>query len=207
MNLPLAALLFTLMATSGRAVEIGGGLAWVALTGGDRVHGTNDRLRFAPRLGPGATLTFFERRRLWIEVSSAASFVPASMRAADGTHAHGGRAIIGPLTAAVLVPLHASHDLQMFAGAGVLYMVIRRSVFPIDVGDLNVTRLEQPDHLAVLLEGGARYRLLNRWALVTDVKYGPALSTVEVHARQPPHKTLQANVHPLILGTNLAWRF
>jgi outer membrane protein W len=195
------------MATSGHAVEIGGGFAWVALTGGDRVHGTNDRLRFAPRLGPGATLTFFERRRMWIEVSSAASFVPASMRAADGTRAHGGRAIIGPLTAAVLVPLLASHDLQMFAGAGILYMVIRRSFFPIDVADPNVTRLEQPDHPAVLLEGGARYRLRNRWALVTDVKYGPVPSTVEVHATQSLHRTLQANVHPLVLGTNLAWRF
>ena len=207
MNLPLAAALCALMATSGHAVEIGGGFAWVALTGGDRVHGTNDRLRFAPRPGPGATLTFFERRRLWIEVSSAASFVPASIRAAGGTRAHGGHAIIGPLTAAVLVPLQASQNLQMFAGAGILYLVFRRSAFPIDVPDLNVTRLEQPDHPAVLLEGGARYRLRNRWALVTDVKYGPAPSTVEVHATQSPHKTLQANVHPLVLGTNLAWRF
>src|SRR5439155_23450875 len=97
MKLPLAALLFTLMATRGHAVEIGGGLAGVALTGGDRVHGTNNRLRFAPRLGPGATLIFFERRRLWIEVSSAASFVPVSVRTADGTRSRGGHAIIGPL--------------------------------------------------------------------------------------------------------------
>src|SRR5881296_2656114 len=149
MKLPLAAALCALMAISGHAVEIGGGSAWVALTGGDRVHGTNDRLRFAPRPGPGATLTFFEGRRLWIEVSGAASFVPASIRAADGTRAHGGHAIIGPLTAAVLVPLQVSHDLQMFAGAGILYLVFRRSVYPIDVADLNVTRLEQPDHPAV----------------------------------------------------------
>ena len=130
MKLPLAALLCALMATSGHAVEIGGGFAWVALTGGDRVHGTNDRLRFAPRPGPGATLTFFERQRLWIEVGSAASFVPASMRDADGTRAHGGRALIGPLTAAVLVPLQASHDLQMFAGAGILTWSFADPSFP-----------------------------------------------------------------------------
>jgi len=207
MKLPLAAALCVLMATSGHAVEIGGEFAWVALTGSDRVHGTNDRLRFAPRPGPGATLTFFERRRLWIEVSGAASFVPASIRAADGARAHGGHATIGPLTGAVLIPLEASQRLQFFAGAGILYIVIRRSAFPIEVADLRVTRLEQPDHPAVLLEGGARYRLRKRWALVTDMKYGPAPSTVEVHTTQSPHKTLQANVHPLVLGTNLAWRF
>ena len=67
--------------------------------------------------------------------------------------------------------------------------------------------IEVSHGIALMLQGGVRFRVDRRLSIISDVRYGPAPSTIEVFSLQQQGEGMQANYHPLIVSTGFGIRF
>lgn len=174
------------------------------LRGDDRIHTTDDHLRFSPRLGSGASCGAALGEHFVVLVSASRSFHPVSLRQGmKNSH----DVVLVPLTGALLVRIANWSRVEPYVGAGIVFVVLRHGAMDLAAADLHVNHLAQPDHVAALLQSGLRVHLNRRWSAVVDARYGPAASTIEVYTTERPNHTLQANFHPLIVSTGVGWHF
>lgn len=204
---PAVAICIVLLAPLLRAADrvdiaIGPGFAMLS---GTVIQGTGERLHFEPRAAIGENVSLLVSDRLWIALSSAQSRMPIALQSATESHRHVGRARIVPIYGALLVPF-GSDRIQLYGGAGVLFIFVRHADLNRAAPDVHALYIEQPDHVALLLEGGSRVAFGPRSSLMVDAKFGPAPSTMEV-AFDSRRNLRQTNVHPLILTASLGHRF
>ena len=188
--LPTTALIVNLLVTE------------TALTGKARIHGTDERLRFEPRLGVGISAGAEFNNRFIAETSISRTLVPIAV----GGLAEVQKASVMPWTGSLLTRIGGSESVQSYAGVGIVYLFLRHGRADVTTPELHISHLAQPDHPAVLLKSAVRVHISNRWSAVADAQYGPAASTIEVFTAGS-HHTMQANVHPLIVSSGFGIRF
>jgi hypothetical protein len=96
--------------------------------------------------------------------------------------------------------------IEPYFGAGITYLAIRDSHVA-NAPEMHIIHIANPDHPALVVEGGVRVRTTDRVSLVGDVKFGPAASTLETFTREVRNDGLQTNVHPLVVSTGVALHF
>ena len=185
-------------------IEIGAGPALMFFTGAAHIQRTSDHLRLEPRPAVGASITLSASDHLLFALSASEARMPIVLRG-DETHLHGGRARIVPINGALLARC-GSDRVQPYAGAGLLFLFVRHANLNPAASDIHARYIEQPDHVALLLEAGLRVPLGFRSSFVIDSKFGPAPSTMEVVA-DPTNRVHQTNIHPVVLTASLAHHF
>jgi outer membrane protein W len=180
-------------------------LAMQSFPGNGHVQPTSAYLRLAPSLGPAmaADLQLGDKRALQLAANEARP--RASIRGENG--AEGRRIRVVPLSFSLLQRFGASARVQPYAGAGLAFPFVRRANDVVDAPAMHVTRIEQPDHVAVIAQLGARVPLSGRWWAAVDAKVFPFESTFETHRAEYPRDGLQTNFHPLIVTTGVGVRF
>jgi outer membrane protein W len=174
-------------------------LAWTAFPGDGRVQGTSEHLRIASAVGPGAAVEARVSDRVTVQVAANEARPRVSLRG-DGT---GRRIRVVPLSFTLLDRLETRGRVEPYVGAGIEYPLVRRALDPV----AGVARIEQPDHVALALQAGARMPLSRRWWLGADAKVLPFSSTFETHTAEDPKHALQTNFHPVVVTTGAGVRF
>jgi outer membrane protein W len=178
-------------------VQLGSGL--LAFPGSGHVQGTSTYLRVAPQAGPSLAADLWIGDNTALQLAASEAWPRVSVR-----HGGEGRRIrVVPLSFSLLQRIDAGGYVQPYVGAGIELPFLRRSNDAV----VGITRIEQPDHLALVLQAGARVPLGQRWWIGMDAKVLPAQSTLETHRAEYPRDALQTNFHPLVLATGVGMRF
>jgi hypothetical protein len=201
----LAILLFVAPLAHAAELDVEALGAWTALPGAGHIGETAAHLRPEPRLGAGVAMTARLSEHYEASVGGSMALLPVSLRS-PGEKDHGRVIRVVPLSASLLADVFTAERWTPYLGGGIFLPLVRHAVDPAEVSVLHIKRIEQPDHGAILLEGGVRYAAARRWSLVGDVKFDPVWSTLEVQAREL-RRTQQTNFHPLIVSTGIAARF
>ena len=115
----------------------------------------------------------------------------------------GQRIRVVPLSFSLQERVGTRGPIEPYVGTGIEFSLLRRALQPV----AGVARIEQPDHVALVLQAGARMPLARRWWLGADAKVLPFSSTFETHNAEDPGHGLQTNVHPVVVMTGVGVRF
>ncbi|HEV2721929.1 MAG TPA: OmpW family outer membrane protein [Thermoanaerobaculia bacterium] len=178
-------------------VQLGSGL--LAFPGNGHIQRTSEYLRVAPRAGPALAADLWLRDKTALQIAASEAWPRVAIR--DG--GEGRRIRVVPLSFSLLQRVDAGAHVQPYVGAGIELPLLRRGNEPV----AGIARIEQPDHVALVLQAGARVPLGQRWWIGMDAKVLPAESTLETHRAEYPRDALQTNFHPLVLATGLGVRF
>lgn len=173
--------------------------------GSGHVQPTSAYLRLAPSLGPAAAAEMQLGGRLALQLAANEAWPRASIRGPNG--GEGKRIRVVPLSFSLLRQFAPNARVQPYAGAGLAFAFVRRADDVVISREMHVVRIEQPDHVALVLQVGARVPLARRWWAGVDAKVFPAESTFETHRAEFPRDGLQTNFHPLIVATGVGVRF
>jgi len=181
------------------------GSSWLAFPGSGHIQGTSEYLRIAPRTGPAAAAEVHLGEKTALQLAASEAWPRVSIRGAEG--AAGRRIRVVPLSFSLLQRFGEGARIEPYVGAGIEFPLLRRSDDVVASSAMHITRIEQPDHVALVLQAGARMPLGERWWIGMDAKVLPAESTLETHRAEHPRDALQTNFHPLVLATGVGIRF
>jgi len=172
--------------------------------GNGHVQPTSAYLRLAPSLGPAAAADVQLGHDLALQLAASEARPRASLRGEGG--GEGRRLRVVPLSLSLVRRFGDGARVEPYAGAGLAFPFVRRSLDVVDASAMHVTRIEQPDHVALIAQLGARVPLSGRWWAGVDAKLFPFESTLETHV-EGRRGALQTNFHPLIVATGVGVRF
>ena len=152
----------------------------------------------APRLGPGAAVEARVDDHLLLQLAANEARPRVSLDGAPGR-----RIRVVPLSFTLLERIETRGPIEPYAGAGIEFPFVRRAVEPV----AGVAHIEQPDHVALVLQSGARVPLGRRWWLGADAKVLPFSSTFETHTAENPRHAQQTNFHPVVVAAGAGVRF
>jgi len=173
--------------------------------GNGHVQLTSAYLHLVPSLGPAAAAEMQLDDRLALHLAANEARPRASLRGENG--AEGRRLRVVPLSLSLVRRFGEGGRVEPYAGAGLAFPFVRHADDVVDAPAMRVTRIEQPDHVAVIAQLGARMPLSGRWWAGVDAKVFPFESTFETHRAEFPRDGLQTNFHPLIVTTGVGVRF
>lgn len=171
--------------------------------GNGHVQPTSAYLRLAPALGPGAAANVQLGDALALQLAANEARPRVSLRGDDGSD--GRRVRVVPLSLS-LVRTFGEGAIEPYAGAGLAIPFVRHADDVVSAPPAHVTRIEQPDHVALIAQLGAKVPLRGRWWAGVDAKLFPFESTLETHT-EGRRNALQTNFHPLIVATGVGVRF
>lgn len=172
--------------------------------GNGHVQPTSAHLRLAPRLGAGAAANVQLGDALALQLAADEARPRVSLRGESG--AEGRRIRVVPLSLSLVRQFGAGARVEPYAGAGLAFPFVRRADDVVTAPAMHVTRIEQPDHVALIAQLGARVPLRGRWWAGLDAKLFPFESTLETHV-EGRRGALQTNFHPLIVAAGMGVSF
>lgn len=181
------------------------GTALQAFPGSGHIQDTSAHLRLAPRLGPMASIEARLSERASLQLAGNEASPRASLRDGEAS-ASGKRIRVVPLSLSLVERIETRGAIAPYVGAGVIFPLVRRALDVVALPSMQIVRIEEPDHGALVLQAGARTALSQRWWLGVDAKIFPAESTLETHRAARPRAS-QTNFHPLIVSTGMGLRF
>jgi outer membrane protein W len=200
------ALAFALPARAGGPWEITllGGL--MSNHSASRLEGTVETLKFDDTPSVGLYLNHYWTHSLSTEIGASEGWPRVAVAGAEG-NVKGGHIRFTPLSLSAQYHFGSGDGWAPYLGAGVMYLTFRHAEEQMVLPTRTITRIEQPDHLALLLSAGVQHPITSRLHFNADARYGPADSTAEVYLSDDPQHTRQASFHPFVLSAGLTWRF